>query len=146
MVNKAKDAGLTHVIIKIADGASAYNVDLAGPAVDAFKAAGIPVWGWAWLWMREPFQEAEIAAHRSNTLELDGFIINAEHPAKGKAQEARAYMNTLRELLPDLPLALSWHKPQKMQLQGRGVQLEVSPHDSALSDAFPHSLDALGHA
>jgi len=49
MVDKAKAAGLTHVIIKIADGSSAYNVDLAGPAADAFKAAGLQVWGFAWL-------------------------------------------------------------------------------------------------
>jgi hypothetical protein len=110
MVNKAKDAGLTHVIIKIADGASAYNVDLVGPATDAFKAAGIQVWGWAWLWMREPFQEAEIAAHRTKTLGLDGFVINAEHPAKAKVQEAKAYMDTLCDLLPGHLLALSSYR------------------------------------
>ncbi len=110
MVDKARAAGLTHVIVKIADGSSAYNVDLAGPASDAFKAAGLQVWGFAWLWMREPFQEAEIAAHRSRTLGLDGFVINAEHPAKGKAQEARAYMTSLRELLPDIPVALSSYR------------------------------------
>lgn len=110
MVNKARSAGLTHVIIKIADGSSAYNVDLAGPAADAFKAAGLQVWGFAWLWMREPFQEAEIAAHRCRTMSLDGFVINAEHPAKGKPQEARAYMSNLRDLLPDIPVALSSYR------------------------------------
>lgn len=110
MVNKAQRAGLSHVIIKIADGASAYNVDLAGPATDAFKAAGIQVWGWAWLWMREPFQEAEIAAHRTRALGLDGFIINAEHPAKGKSREAQAYMSSLRDLLPDIPIGLSSYR------------------------------------
>jgi hypothetical protein len=110
MVDRARDAGLTHVIIKIADGASAYNVDLVNPATDAFKAAGIQVWGWAWLWMREPFQEAEIAAHRTRTLALDGFVINAEYPAKGKAQEAEAYMDTLRDQLPDTTLALSSYR------------------------------------
>ena len=110
MVDRAKRANLTHVIIKIADGASAYNVDLVGPATDAFKAAGLQVWGWAWLWMREPFQEAELAAHRTHTLELDGFVVNAEYPAKGKAQEARAYMDTLREQLPDTSIALSSYR------------------------------------
>ncbi len=110
MVERAKSAGLSHVIIKIADGSSAYNVDLAGPAADAFKAAGIQVWGFAWLWMREPFQEAEIAAHRCRALALDGFVINAEHPAKERPQEARAYMTTLRDLIPDIPVALSSYR------------------------------------
>ena len=110
MVDKAREAGLTHVIIKIADGANAYNVDLARPATDAFKAAGILVWGWAWLWLREPFEEAEIAAHRSQALGLDGFMVNAEYPAKGKTREVLTYMETLRSLLPDLPLGLSSYR------------------------------------
>ncbi len=108
MVNNAQEAKLTHVIIKIADGASAYNVDLAGPATDAFKAAGIQVWGWAWLWMTAPFQEAEIAAHRIKTLNMDGFIINAEQPAKNKSAEANIYMETLRERLADFPVPLGF--------------------------------------
>jgi hypothetical protein len=60
--------------------------------------------------MREPFQEAEIAAHRTKALGLDGFVINAEYPAKGNKQEAQAYMDTLRELLPDHSLALSSYR------------------------------------
>ncbi len=110
MVDRAKEAGLTHVIVKIADGASAYNVDLLNPATEAFKAAGIQVWGWAWLWMREPIQEAEIAVHRTRTLGLDGFVINAEYPAKGKAQEATTYMDALRDQLPDTTVALSSYR------------------------------------
>ncbi len=110
MVRKALDAGLTHVIIKVADGADPYNVDLAGPATDAFKAAGIQVWGWAWLWMRSPFQEAEVAAHRVNTLGMDGFVVNAEHPTKGKYAEAQVYMETLRERINEVPIGLSSYR------------------------------------
>jgi len=110
MVDKARDANLTHVIIKIADGNHLYNANLIEPAANAFRAAGVQVWGWAWLWMRDALQEAETAAGRVQALELDGFVINAEDPVKGKIQDAQTYMSALRNRLPDLPIGLSSYR------------------------------------
>ncbi len=110
MAEKAANAGLTHVIIKVADGATPYNEELGRAARDAFRAAGLQVWGWAWVWMREPLHEAAIAAECINALALDGFVIDAEHPAKGRALEAAAYMGALRGLQPHFPVALSSYR------------------------------------
>lgn len=107
IVSRAKDAGLTHVLVKIADGSSAYNVDLATPLVEALKNEGVQVWGWQFVYGREPFEEAGIAAHRVKVLALDGFIVNAEVDYKGKYAAASAYMGELRRSLPDAPIGLS---------------------------------------
>src|SRR5574341_428541 len=94
--HRAQQAGLSHVLIKIADGARAYNVDLAAPVVDALKAAGIQVWGWQFVYGDEPFGEAEIAAHRVKTLSLDGFVVNAELDYKKKHAAAAADRKSTR--------------------------------------------------
>ena len=105
--NEPQQAGLSHVLIKIADGSSAYNVDLAAPVVDALKAAGLKVWGWQFVYGNEPFGEADIAIHRIGTLALDGFVVNAESAYKGKHAAAEAYIHRLRDAVPDLDVALS---------------------------------------
>lgn len=107
IVQRAKESGLSHVLIKIADGSSAYNVDLAGPLVEAVKAAGLKAWGWQFVYGNEPFGEADIAIHRVRTLALDGFVVNAETAYKGKHAQASAYMDRLRGHLPNLEIALS---------------------------------------
>lgn len=107
IARRAMDAGLTHVLIKIADGRSAYNVDLAERVSDSLKGAGIEVWGWQFVYGDEPFREADIAYHRIKTLGLDGFVVNAENDYLGKFAEAMAYMERLRSRLPDLPIGLS---------------------------------------
>jgi ketosteroid isomerase-like protein len=107
IVRRAREAGLTHVLIKIADGPRAYNVDLAAPVVEALQAAGLQAWGWQFAYGDEPFGEADIAVHRMNTLKLDGFVVNAETAYKGKHAAARAYMESLRGRLPDALIALS---------------------------------------
>lgn len=107
IVQRAKDAGLTHILIKIADGSNAYNVDLATPLVEALKNAGIQAWGWQFVYGREPFEEAGIAAHRVKVLALDGFVVNAETDYKGKNAAASAYMGELRRALPDATIGLS---------------------------------------
>ncbi len=103
----AKQANLTHVLVKIADGSSAYNVDLAEPVVNALKAAGIQAWGWQYVYGDEPFGEADIAVHRIRTLNLDGFVINAEVEYKRKYAAASAYMESLRSRVSGIPIALS---------------------------------------
>ena len=110
MVHKALDAGLTHVLIKVADGASPYNSQLVAPVTEAFQAAGIQVWGWAWIWLRDPEAEAVVAAQIVTDLGMDGFVVNAEHPAKGRPAESDLYMQVLRDRVGDLPLGLSSYR------------------------------------
>jgi hypothetical protein len=107
IVRRAQQAGLSHALIKIADGPRAYNVDLAGPLVDALQAAGLKAWGWQFVYGDEPFGEADIAIHRIRTLALDGFVVNAETAYKGKHAQASVYMDRLRGALPDAEIALS---------------------------------------
>lgn len=110
ITRRAIDAGLSHVLIKIADGPRAYNVDLAAPLVDALKGAGIAVWGWQFVYGDEPFGEADIAYHRIQTLQLDGFVVDGEDAYKGKHQAANAYMDSLRTRLGNYPIALSSYR------------------------------------
>jgi hypothetical protein len=106
IARRATEAGFSHVLIKIADGPRAYNVDLAAPVVEALKASGIQVWGWQFVYGNEPFGEADIAIHRIRTLDLAGFVINAEIAYKGKNEAASAYMESLSRRT-SIPLALS---------------------------------------
>lgn len=114
----ASEAGLTHVIIKIADGAFPFNVDLetgidhARPLIKKLQQNNISVWGWQYVYGSYPNQEAEIAIKRCTELGVEGFSIHAEHEYKGKnkASAASQYMNILRSNLGSLPLALSTYR------------------------------------
>jgi hypothetical protein len=111
----AQAAGLTHVLIKIADGSYAYNVDtatridLVPGLAHALRARGIQVWGWHYVYGIDPAGEARMAVRRVNELKLDGYVIDAEVEYKepGRAAAARRFMKDLRIALPDLPVALS---------------------------------------
>jgi hypothetical protein len=107
IASRAREAGLSHVLIKMADGPRAYNVDLAAPLVEALKGAGIQVWGWQFVYGNEPFGEADIAVHRIRTLRLDGFVVNAEVDYKGKHAAASAYIDSLKVRVTGIPIALS---------------------------------------
>ena len=67
----AREANLSHVLVKIADGAFPYNVDLnngydyAKPAIKKLQAQNIQVWGWQYVYGDYPDQEAEIAVKRA---------------------------------------------------------------------------------
>ncbi len=114
----ARDAQLTHVIIKIADGAFPYNVnrqtneDYVSPVVESLRNAGIKVWGWQYVYGDYPSSEAKIAIKRIKELQLDGFVIDAEMEYKepGKKNAATHYTKQLRNEFPHLPLALSSYR------------------------------------
>ncbi len=114
----AKEANLSHVLIKIADGAFPYNIDLengydyARPAIKKLQANNIAVWGWQFVYGDYPDQEAEIAVSRALNLGIQGFVVNAEgHYSKpNKAPAASRYMNILRNQLGSLPIALSSYR------------------------------------
>jgi hypothetical protein len=116
---RAEAANLTHVLIKVADGANwAYNydyrahVDLVPPVLRRLRARGIQVWGWHYVRGDDPVGEANLSIRRAKQLGLDGFVIDAEgeyrHTQKRPA--ARRYMAEMRRYLPDLPMALSSYR------------------------------------
>ena len=114
----AKEADLSHVLIKVADGVNIYNFDRerqrdrVPPVARAFRAQGIQVWGWQYIYGDNPLGEARRAAQRVESLELDGFVIDAEREYKesGKDVAARQYMQELRGALPDTPIALATYR------------------------------------
>ena len=87
IVGRAKQAGLTHVLIKIADGRAAYNGDPAD-LVLALLDAGIKPWAWQYTYAPHPADEAVFGARRFSELPFAGFVIDAEFEYKGHPQQA----------------------------------------------------------
>lgn len=109
----AQQAGLTHLLIKIADGNYGYNisdsgVDLVPPLVRALHTRNIQAWGWHYLYGDDPVGEANNAIQRVRQTGVDGYVIDAEREYKtpGKDRAAATFMNRLRASLTDLPLTL----------------------------------------
>jgi len=111
----ASDAGLSHMVIKIADGGFPYNydkekkIDYVPDVVKALRARNISVWGWHYVYGNYPKQEADIAIKRMQQLKLDGYVVNAEGEYKlpGRSVNARIFMSRLRDSFGSLPIALS---------------------------------------
>ena len=113
LVAEAKAAGLSHVIVKIADGVKVFGVDASGndltaPVVNALRAAGIIVWGWHSIYGNAPSDEANIAIQRAQSLGLDGYVMNAGSDYKHSGKEAAAgqFISAVRDALT-IPIALS---------------------------------------
>ena len=114
----AKEANLSHVLVKIADGSFPYNIDLdngydyARPVIKKLQSLNISVWGWQYIYGDYPDQEAEIAVSRALNLGVNGFVVNAEkeYEDKSKAAAASRYMNILRSNLGSMPIALSSYR------------------------------------
>lgn len=121
----ARKAGMSHVLIKVADGQRTYNVDAETnfdhvPAlVAALRQRGVQPWGWQYIYGRDPIKEAAIAVSRVKQFNLDGFVVNAEVEFKEKSKDVIAgrYMQELRKGLADTPIAFSsfrypvYHQP-----------------------------------
>ena len=118
IAREAELAGLTHVLIKIADASSPYNLDpysgqdLVPAVLQALRARDITVWGWHYVYGYDPVGEAQIAIQRLQELGLDGYAIDAEAQYKepGRDEAALIFMDRLRTALPDLPVALSSYR------------------------------------
>jgi hypothetical protein len=127
LADMAAHGGLTHVLVKIADGASPFNLGPGGtdrvrPLVDALRAAGVGVWGWQFVYGFRPHadpakvvdippeMQAEVAIRRIEQFGLDGFVVNAEGDFKGQPGRATRYMERLRADLPELPIGLSSYR------------------------------------
>ncbi len=135
IVERARQAGLGHVMIRLSDGGNVANVrpdgaDLAATLCAALTDAGIAVWGWAGLYGDPPahqrtaadlpyhLHEAEIAVRRTRALlpaGLVGLVLDARVEYERCAQPeafAEAAAGRVRDQLPDLPLGLSsWKSP-----------------------------------
>jgi hypothetical protein len=74
----------------------------------AQKAAGRPLIGWQYIYGALPQKEAEIAAEQISKYELQGLILDpeAEYKASGRSVAARTYMRKLRDLCPNVSIAL----------------------------------------
>ena len=111
IVSEAQKAGLSHVLVKIADGTRPFGFtgsnDHTLPVVKALQEAGIQAWGWHYVYGDDPQGEAAVAVKRVRELGLDGYVVDAEAEYKNKRQAAKTYMAALRASLPDLPIALS---------------------------------------
>jgi hypothetical protein len=121
----AKSANLTHVLLKIADGVTAYkgdwgsSVDVVPDVVKALHAENIQVWGWHYIYGDNPVGEARIAIQRIRQLQVDGYAIDAEaqYKSPGKRAAAKRFMEDLRTALPNLPIALSSYRYPSLHMQ-----------------------------
>ncbi len=107
IADRAAAAGLSHVLIKVADRAHDFGInwhgqDLVAPVAEALRARGIQIWGWHYVYGQQPVDEARAAVKRARQLGLDGYVIDAEgeYESPYMAGPARAFMNTLKEGLP----------------------------------------------
>jgi hypothetical protein len=116
---KAASAGLSHVLIKIADGANwpynfdtRANVDLVPPVLEALRNVGVSVWGWHYVRGSNPIGEAQLAIRRVRELGVEGYVIDAEgeYRRRGMGRAAKRFMRELRSELPDVPMALSTYR------------------------------------
>ncbi len=110
----AQAAGLSHVLVKIADGTQPFGLDATGqdlnaPVVQALRAGGIAVWGWHTIYGDDPAGEAALAIGRVQELALDGYVLyaGAAYEQAGKAQAASTFMAALRADWGAVPIALS---------------------------------------
>ena len=115
----AKEAKLTHVLLKIADGPVVYNgeaklpTDMVPAAAAALRSAGIQVWGWHFVYGDQPDAEAAVAIQRIKQLNLDGYVVNAEgsYQTQAKRPAASRFMAQIRSAMgSELPIGLSSYR------------------------------------
>ena len=112
----AQAAGLSHVVIKIADAGEALGIDDSGidftaPVVHTLHAFGIAVWGWHSIKGDDPSEEAAISIERTQALGLDGYVVEvkSEYQRPGMVDAARQFMTAVRGAFT-IPIALSSYR------------------------------------
>src|SRR5512137_3020423 len=78
----AQEVGLSHVLIRIVDGANVCGLDASGidsiaAVVKTLRACGIAVWGWQHVYGNDPSAEASAGIERTQALGLDGYVVEA---------------------------------------------------------------------
>jgi hypothetical protein len=114
----AAEAGLTHLVLKVADGTGAYNGnwgetrDYISPLINELRGKDIKVYGWHYLYGNDPNGESTVAIRRIRQFNLDGYVIDVEKEYKqaNKKAAAKRFMNQLRAAYPALTVALSSYR------------------------------------
>lgn len=122
IVEAATRQKVSWVAIKINDGKKDYNKrpltlmgvavpgvyvdDIIQPLVDALHAAGIMVFGWGYIYLNSPADEAKKSIERCKKFGLEGYIVDAEAEWKYKVGPARVYMDALRAGLPETSIGM----------------------------------------
>jgi hypothetical protein len=115
----AHQVGLTHVLVKIANGIYDYNYDVAlkkdlvAPLSNALAKYNIKTWGWHYVYGDLPKKEAEAAIRQIRKIPLEGYVIDAEAEYKGKYTACRIFMSELRNAFPSFSMALSSYRYPK---------------------------------
>ena len=115
----AHQIGLTHVLVKIANGIYDYNYDVAlkkdlvAPVSNALAKYNIKTWGWHYVYGDLPVKEAAAAIRQIRKIPLEGYVIDAEAEYKGKYTACRVFMSELRNAFPSFPIALSSYRYPK---------------------------------
>jgi len=111
IVERAKDAKLSHIIIKIAESVSGYNyvdgVDKAFELSQALVAEGIEPWGYQFVYGVDPIGEALTANRRMRETGCVGFVINAEMQYRDLPNNKVAAITYMDKLDFSEPKALS---------------------------------------
>jgi hypothetical protein len=103
IAQQAQAAGIDTVIIKAADGSTAWS-QFSPTLVSTLKAEGLTVCAYQRLKGVHPTQEAIVAA-QAVALGADCFVIDAEAELEGKYAQARSYVRSLRKRIgPDFPV------------------------------------------
>ncbi|MCW5876628.1 MAG: nuclear transport factor 2 family protein [Anaerolineales bacterium] len=116
IANQAQQDGISHVLVKIADGRYKYNItngqDLGAALITQLRNRGIKAWGWQYIYGVDTELEAQVAGTLAKQLGVDGFVVNAEKEFKaaGMPNVAKRYMERLRQELPNMPIALSTYR------------------------------------
>lgn len=112
IVLRARAVGLTHVVVKIADGTNLYNGDRLRGFYAALRAAAVKPYSWAYTYGDDPEGEAEAFAERAVTLDSVALIVDAEGDRyTNSATKAKRYMRRLREIVgPGRHVGLSTHR------------------------------------
>ena len=102
IVAKASMHGLSHVLVKVADGAKLHSANrkLYSPLITALQEANIQAWIWQYAYGNHPEAEARLFAQIALDERVDGLVIDAEVEYKGHPSRAMSYGETLRGLLP----------------------------------------------
>jgi hypothetical protein len=108
VAEKAKAAGVSWVLLKVADGTLPYNkrrrlddgtiiynsnvdaaVDDCPELIDALHAVGIKVAGWQFVYSNNVEAQVRMAILRMRELDLDAWIVNAEYAHKSYRQNGK---------------------------------------------------------
>jgi len=116
IVAAAQKAGLSHVIIKIAERDQACGIDSGGKdtallVTRALRQAGISAWGWHHVSGDDALAEAKIALERVQALDLEGYVVSAEaeYEQPGRAASASQFMSMLSQEIK-VPVGLSSYR------------------------------------